>query len=272
MDKLIDIGLSYVENECTLQRKIIDSARKKNNYDYERYTRLYRKCSERTDNVCTELLENEDVFNLLKEAEKVAIEKYGSDYENILVNFSSIIVANIQKGLIDSGNDIAIMRSYIMEEVRNIFHNLAIKKYIAGDNEMFDFISLNIFSSMSLRALMSSNMDEYLNKSSYNSDISYEYFELCNDSVKEIASPCYEHIKLLCGRGGSFLRNPEIRKNLEFCKLMLTACYIEAQKRGFDIQVGDRNINNYVMTAIKEVANAGEEYIKDYNVKKKERK
>lgn len=258
MDNLIKEGLSSVNKESILQRKILDASLRSDDYAFNYLSSLYKDVSSNTDSICNSLLEKDDIISLINNVEKKSHSIYGNNWENYYFPLSSILSMCLIKS---RENDNNISSLCIVEEAKNIFHHLLLERYSTQNLPFYlHNISLNIFNSFSLRKLMCGDIDSYNKYSNYDSGLNSTEFMVCNDTIGILASLAMDNLNKYTYYNGIFLKDENIRNQVEIEKLKLASYYVLAKERGFDIRVDASDINDIALSYINAAANIGEDY------------
>ena len=257
MQELIKNGLSLVRKEYILHDKIMNSALEHDEEAFNYFSSLYKDLSKSTDKICDQLIENENLQSLFTKIEKEAGRYYGKDGQKYFLFLAGVLSQSVQNKMSDQEYTAP---SLVVEEIKNVYHNMLLDKCDISNKFVKDMVSTNIFSSLSLRKLMGGDVDSYNNLCEYKCQLSSDMFMVCNEAVFSLAIGTMEVLNYLSARNGVYLKDDNMNMQFLIEKLKLSAIYVVAKKRGFDIRISSENLNKLAIDAISDAANYGEEY------------
>ena len=278
-------ALESADNEKNLQEKIINSVNDSNYNIAELLVKAYDQVCEETDKLTIEVIKDtkDDVDDLNEKIEDIATEKYGP---NTCLGVSlSFIVSNLILDALSEGE--VVDSDTFVEEQCFFIHTIALDKYFHAKDplykdEMLDLINNNISRSISLRKLFRGDREGF---EKYNPDLYFDALEqnVCGTAhmnIHLITSCCvieeliYEGEELFRQHGFSKEATKaviEAQRDME--EIKLAACYIQAQKRGLDLDIDYSNFSEKTIECIRRGFTIGEEYkdqfIEKGNVKRK---
>ena len=261
MQDLLKKGLSSVRKEYILQKKLLNSSLENDEKSFNYFSSLYNEFSKSTDEICDQLLIKKNINSLLADFEDVSLRCFGEENgEKYYLFIAGVLLQRVQNMMSDPE---FTPPSLIVEEIKNVYHSMLLKNCDISNDSVKDCISANIFSSLSLRKLMCGDVESYNNLCEGKGQLPFEMFDICNDAVFSLSKGVIEAISLLSAGGGIYLKDDYMKLHFFTEKLKLSAMYVVAKKRGFDIRVSPDNLSELTIEAITDAANYGEEYINE---------